>query len=406
MEFEKPREAVEMEEHVDEFLQDEIVPLEQEYDYLLGEDAEMNSIEGTGDDYYLSNEFLNLWEDVRKKSVEAGIYSMYMPERVGGGGLDLLPASIVIEHIENRNPNGLHPYIWNTGTVSEIMLLAYEDDYQRKKYFAPMMEGEKISSFALTEPNHGSDATHLETAAEKEGNEWIINGTKKFIGNAHYSDYVLVFARTSGEPGDTKGITTFIVDRENPGMLVEKVQRAMGIKPPGKLGILNFDECHVPEKQVLGEVDKGITQMLTWIGMGRLAISARAVGRAQWMLDQSIEYAQNRTTFGNKITDYQGVAFQLSEAATAVEQVRLLYRYTAWQRDQGETAVKEQSMCKLQAAELWNDVADMAIQIHGGAGFTRSLPFERQYREARASRIYEGTDEIQKRTIAKQLFKG
>lgn len=405
MDFSEPQVVRQICRTVDNFIEQEIAPLEEEYDRFLGEDSEMHIIEGTGEDYRICNEYVELWQQIREKSAEAGIYTMHMPERVGGGGLGVLSSTIVIEHLENRHPDGFHHLMIAPGTVTEMMLPAYEDEYQREKYFEPMMRGEKLSCFALTEPNHGSDATYMETTAEKEGDEWVVNGVKAFASKGGVSDFLMVHARTSGDPGEHQGITTFLVDNDNPGVIVEKIQRSMGSKQPGRQSIIRFDDCRVPETQVLGEVDEGFTQLIDWIGMGRLTIPATAVGRSQWMLDASIEYAKQREVFEQQISRYQGVAFPLAELATDIQQARLLYRYAAWKVDQDENPVKEASMAKFQGAQVWNDAADLAVQVHGGAGIMRSLPFEREYRESRASRIYEGTDEIQKRTISKQLFK-
>lgn len=403
MDFEVPEVVRQMRRTVDEFIEREIKPLEEEHDRFLGEDAEVEMVDGTGTEYHLCGEFLDLWREIRERSVDAGIYTMHMPESVGGGGLDILPFTVLVEHIENRYPDGFHSLIWDTGTVTEMMLPAYEDDYQRETYFEPMMNGEKLSAFALSEPAHGSDATFMNTTAERDGAEWVIDGEKAFISKGAVADFLMVHARTGGERGDVSGITSFLVDADNPGVSVTKVQRPMGGQP-GRQATLRFDDCRVDGAQVLGEVGEGFSQLIGWIGAGRLTIPASAVGRAQWMLDRSVEYASDRETFGTPIAERQGVAFQLAEAATDIEQTRWLYRYAAWKADRDERMVREQSMAKLRGAQLWNEVADVAVQVHGGAGFMRSLPFEAEYREARAARIYEGTDEIQRRTIAKELF--
>lgn len=407
MDFQESEEVRHIRRTVDDFIDQEIVPLEDEYDQFLGEDAEFNIMEGDGRDYRMCQEYLDLWQEIRERSAEAGIWTMHMPESVGGGGLDILPFTMIVEHIENRSPDGFHPLIWDTGTVTEMMLPAHEDDYQRRTYFEPMMRGETLSAFALTEPDHGSDATYMDTTAERatghEGDEWVIDGQKAFISKGAASDFLMAHARTSGEAGDVSGITSFLVDLDNPGVSIDKVQRPMGGQP-GRQAILNFSDCRVDDRHVLGEVDEGFKQLISWIGAGRLTIPAMSVGRAQWMLDQSVEYAEQRETFSSEIAHYQGVRFPLVDLAADVEQARWTYRYAAWKVDEGKHAVKEQSIAKLRGSQLWNDAADVAMQTHGGAGFMRSLPFEGEYREARAARIYEGTDEIQKRTIARELF--
>jgi alkylation response protein AidB-like acyl-CoA dehydrogenase len=403
MDFSKSQEVRQIYRTIDDFIEKEITPLEQEYNHFLGDDAEMNIIDGPGGDYRMCEEYLDVWEEVRKRSAEAGIYTMHMPEDVGGGGLDILPFAMIVEHIENRDPNGFHPLIWDVGTVSKILVPAYHDEYQCETYFEPVMTGEKLSAFALTEPEHGSDATYMDTSARKSGDAWVINGQKAFVSKGEVCDFLILHARTSGDSGEVSGITSFLIDIDHDGVTVDRVQRPMGGQP-GRQAILHFNDCQIPEENVLGKVGEGFTNLIEWIGDERLCLPAKAVGRAQWLLDRAIEYAKQRETFGKGISEYQGIQFPLAEAATDVEQTRWLYRYAAWKHDRGDRAVKEQSMAKLRGSRLWNEVADVALQVHGGAGFMRSLPIEGQYREARASRIYEGTDEIQKRTIARELF--
>jgi len=227
--------------------------------------------------------------------------------------------------------------------------------------------------------------------------------TKVYITNGPYADFVMVFARTSGDDGDLGGITCFLVDDDNPGFEVGTIHRAMGMTP-GTHAELYFNDCRVTEDQVLGEVDKGFQSAMDWIGGGRINIAAGSVGTAQFLLDMSVEYARERETFDKPIGHRQGISFQLAELATDIEQVRQLYRYAAWKMDNGERARKEESMAKLRGAKLANDAADIAMQVHGGAGFMKELPIERNYRSARVFRIFEGTDEIQKRTIARELI--
>lgn len=403
MNFEIPDEVGMIQKTIDGFVEKEIEPLEDEHARFLGEDREMEIMEGTGTDYRMCDAYLDLWKEIRTRSAEAGIWSMHMPERVGGGGLDALSFILLVEYMENRTPSGLHRLMWDTGTCTAMMIPAYDDDYQREKYFEPMMSGEALGAFALTEPDHGSDATYMDSTAERDDDGWMINGTKAFISKGAVADYSMVFARTSGKRGDTEGITAFLVDADNPGFSVDKVQRSMGGQP-GRQAIVSYTDCHVGDEQVLGEVNKGFAQLIQWIGFGRLKVPAAAVGRSQWLLDQTVEYANQRKTFGKEIARRQGIQFQIAEAATDIEQVRWLTRYAAWKYDQGSKAIKEQSMANLRGSQLWNDVADTALQVHGGAGFMRSLGIEAEYREARGSRIYEGTDEMQRRTIARKTL--
>jgi len=398
MDFSEPSEAVQIKKSIDEFIEQEVAPLEREYDQFLGEDYEKHIVD---DDHRQVPEYREVMETIRQQSVEAGFWGMSMPEEVGGGGVDVLTRAIVGEHLANRPP-GFHQAIFG-GAGGPTPILLECDDWQRERYLDPLMNGEKTTCFALTEPEHGSDPQYMNTTAEKDGDEWVINGNKYWISNGPYADFAKVFARTSGEDGDYHGITCFLVDADNPGYGVERIHRTMGLTP-GNQCELRFDDCRIPEEQILGEVDQGFQTAMEWIGGGRINIAANAVGTAQFLLDLSVEYARNRETFGKPIGHRQGVSFQLADLATDIEQVRQLYRYAAWKMDEGDRARKEESMAKLRGAELANDAADIAMQVHGGAGFMKDLPIERNYRSVRVFRIFEGTDEIQRRTIARELI--
>jgi len=398
MDFEEPAEARQIERAIDDFIEAEVAPLEEAHPEFLGEDYERHIVD---DDHRQVPEYREIVETIRGKAVEAGFYGMSMPESVGGGGVDILTRGIVGEHVANRPP-GFHGAIFGgAGGPTPILLAADED--QREAYVEPLMAGEVTTCFALTEPDHGSDPHYMDTTAERDGDEWVLDGTKYWITNAPYADFAMVFARTSGEDGDYEGITCFLVDADNPGYSVGKIHRTMGLTP-GSQGELRFDDCRVGYDQVLGEVDQGFATAMSWIGGGRINIAAASVGTAQFLLDHAIEHARSRETFGKPIGHRQGISFQLADLATEIEQVRWLYRYAAWKIDRGDRARKEESMAKLRGAELYNDAADVAMQVHGGAGFMKDNPVEREYRNARVMRIFEGTDEIQRRTIARELI--
>ena len=398
MDFSEPSEAVQIKKALDDFIEREVEPLEREYDQFLGEDYERHVVD---DDYWQVPEYRKVQETIRKKSVEAGFYGMSMPEEVGGGGIDVLTRGIVGEHLSNRPPGFHNAVLGGAGGPTPILLAC--TDEQREEYLVPLMAGEITTCFALTEPAHGSDPHYMDSTAEKDGDEWVINGNKYWITNGPYADFAMVFARTSGEKGDYNGITCFLVDADTPGYAVERIHRTMGLTPGGQCE-LRFDDVRVGEEDVLGEVDQGFQTAMNWIGGGRINIAASSVGSAQYLLDLAVDYARERETFGKPIGHRQGVSFQLADLATDIEQVRQLYRYAAWKIDNGERARKEESMAKLRGAKLYNDAADVAMQVHGGAGFMKDLPIERDYRTARVFRIFEGTDEIQKRTIARELI--
>jgi alkylation response protein AidB-like acyl-CoA dehydrogenase len=398
MDFSEPEEATQIRRALDDFIEQEVAPLEAEHPEFLGEDYERHIVD---EDHYQVPEYREVVEEVRRKSVEAGFYGMDMPEEVGGGGVDLVTSAIVTEHLANRPP-GFHSAILGGAGGPTKVLLACTDE-QRERYLDPLMDGEVTTCFALTEPEHGSDPHYMDTTAEKDGDEWVIDGEKYWITNAPYADFAMVFARTSGEKGDYGGITCFLVDADAPGYEVEKVHRTMGLTPGGQAQ-LRLDGVRVGEDQVLGEVDQGFGTAMSWIGGGRIKIAANAVGTAQFLLDTAVEYARDRETFGKPIGHRQGVSFQIADLATDVEQVRQLYRYAAWKIRSGDRARVEESMAKLRGAELANHAADVAMQVYGGAGFMKDAPIEREYRSARVLRIFEGTDEIQRRTIARELI--
>lgn len=401
MSFEPSSEVELIKDQISEFIAQEVEPLEDEYDQFLGEDAERHIVD---DDERLVDEYLDLQDEIHQKSREAGFYTMHMPEDVGGGGLNMLEYTMIREHIFNRNPRGFHRMIQDPGSVNWALISCYDDDYQREKYFEPVMDAEKHMSFALTEPEHGSDATWMDATGEKDGDEWVLNGSKAYIGNAPYCDFVMVFVRTSGDDGDFMGITGFLVDKDNPGLEVGKIHRTMGSQT-GTHSFLHFNDCRVGEEQMMGDEGAGLMEMgMEWIGAGRLLIPASSVGRCQWMFDQCVGYAEDRKTFGKEIGRRQFVQGMLTEMRVDIEQVRWLYRYAAWKFDQGHLPRWLSAANKLRGSQLWDDVSDHAVQIHGGAGYTKSLPFEREYRDSRLYRIVEGTDEIQKRNIAQYFI--
>lgn len=399
MDFSVPQEAKQINRAIDEFIEQEVKPLEADNPEFFQEDRDRNIVD---DDHSQRPEYRELVETVKRKSAEAGYYGMEMPTEVGGGGVDILPRAIVGEHVANR-PAGLHDHavLGTEGGPTPILMACTER--QREKFLYPLMDAEISTAFALTEPEHGSDPQFMDTAAKRDGNEWIINGKKYWISNGPHADFVMVFARTSGEDGKIAGITCFLVEADNPGYDVGKIHRTMGLTP-GMQSELVFDDCRVSEDQILGEVGEGFQMAMEWIGGGRLNIAAHTVGKAQYLLDLAVDYAEERETFDKPLKSRQGITFPLADLATDVEQTRQLYRYAAWKMDQGQYARKEESMAKLRGAELYNKAADVAMQIYGGAGFMKSLPIEHEYRAARVFRIFEGTDEIQKRTIANELF--
>ncbi|WP_247420371.1 acyl-CoA dehydrogenase family protein [Halomarina salina] len=402
MDFEEPAAATDLKDELSAFIEREIEPLEEDHERFLGPDAERHIFD---ENFEQVPEYLDLKETIRKRAAEADFWGMSMPESVGGRGVDTLTSAIVSEFLENRPP-GFHTYaVQGAGGGPTPILLAC-DEAQREEYLDPLMAGEKTTCFALTEPDHGSDPNFLETTAERvsgpAGDEWVIDGEKSWISNGPYADFAMVFARTSGDAGEVGGISCFLVDADTPGFEVGDVHRPMGHAwvAPSKL---RFDDCRVGDDQLLGDEGAGFYQAMNWIGNARLNVAAGCVGSAEFLVEKALDYAEDRETFGKPLVERQGISFPLAEVATDVERTRQLYRYAAWKVDDDRDARKEIAMAKLSAATLENRAADVAMQVHGGSGYSRREPIEERYRTSRGKRLTEGTDEMQKQTIVGEL---
>jgi alkylation response protein AidB-like acyl-CoA dehydrogenase len=398
MDFSEPERATRLKSELEEFIEAEVRPLEEEHERFLGPDAERHIFD---DDFRQVPEYLDLKETIRKKAAEAGFWGMTMPEAVGGRGVDTLTDAIVAEFLANR-PAGLHTYaVRGAGGGPTPILLACNEG-QRERYLEPLMAGEATTCFALTEPEHGSDPNFLETTAEKDGDEWVIDGKKAWVSNAPYADFAMVFARTSGEPGEIRGISCLLVDTDTEGVEVGKIHRPMGHAWVAPAELI-FEDCRVGEDALLGEEGEGFFQAMDWIGSARLGVAAGCVGSADFLVREAVKCAEGRETFGQPLIERQGISFPLAEVAMDVERTRQLYRYAAWKVDNGEDARKEVAMAKLAAANLEQRAADIAMQVHGGEGYSRRGPVEERFRTARGKRLTEGTDEMQKRTIVQEL---
>ena len=266
-----------------------------------------------------------------------------------------------------------------------------------------MASGNRIGAFALTEPAAGSHATNLKMTAVKSGDRYILNGTKHYITNADVADIFTVMAVTDKEKG-AKGITSFIVEKGFPGFQVGSTERKMGLRGSHSAELI-FENCEVPLDNVLGEVGQGYVNALKILANGRAGLAARNLGSCQYLLDSSIQYALEREQFDVPIIEHQAVSHMIAEMAMEIEALRSFTYRVAWMVDQGEKIIKEAAMLKLFGSEVYNRVADKAVQIHGGLGYIRDFPIERFFRDARITRIYEGTSEIQKNIIKGQLKK-
>jgi len=280
----------------------------------------------------------------------------------------------------------------------------YGTKEQKIKFLAPFARGEKIGCYALTEPQAGSNAAALATRAVRQGDRYVVNGTKAWITNGGVADAALVYVNTDPAKGE-KGITALVVERGTPGFRVGKEEKKMGIHATACTE-LSFTDCEVPAANRIGNEGEGYKVALSTLDAGRIGIAAQATGIAQGAFDQALAYAHERQAFGHPIADFQAIQFMLADMATEIDAARLLVRKAAWKQDTGARFSMEASIAKLFASELATRVTHKAMQIHGGNGYSREYPVERMYRDARITEIYEGTSEIQRLVIAAAVLKG
>ncbi|MEJ7690587.1 MAG: acyl-CoA dehydrogenase family protein [Nocardioidaceae bacterium] len=324
----------------------------------------------------------------------SGFWGVLTPQEYGGMGLGAVMTALV----ECELGRSFVPFKFG-GYADNILYDANAD--QREMYLLPTIAGERLSCFAITEPGAGSDAKAIRTSAYLDGDEWVINGEKTFITGGNTADFCMVFAVTDKEKRANGGVTCFLVDRDQ-GWTSSYID-TMGEWGPASL---TFDNVRVPQSAVLGEVGHGFDLAMRWIGQGRYLLPARALGACERMVEMAMDHARTRTTFGHPIAERQAIQWMIADSAVEIEALRWLVLSAAWQVDQGSDSRHAQSMAKLYGGIKANEIVDKMLQVHGGMGYTRELPLERWYRELRLLRIYEGTDEIQRRTISRNLLEG
>ncbi|HEY9313829.1 acyl-CoA dehydrogenase family protein [Williamsia sp.] len=352
------------------------------------------------------------WEDLlgqmRRLADDAGWLRFALPTEVGGRGGSNLDMAVIREHLAHKGL-GLHNDLQNESSIVgnfpfAHMLLAHGTTAQQDEFLEPMIRGEARIGFGLTEPDHGSDATWMETTARKVGGSWIINGGKRFNSGMHNATHDVVFARTSGKDGDAGGITAFFVPTDTPGFSVDFQWWTFNM--PTDHAEVTITDVRVPDSAIFGVEGEGLAVAQTFVHENRIRQAASGVGAAQFCIDRSVEYARERVTFGAPLSSRQAIQFPLVELHTEAEMVRGLVRKTAWEMDRiPHMEISDRvSMCNYRANRLVCDAADQAIQVHGGMGYTRHMPFEHIYRHHRRYRITEGSDEVQIRKIAGYLF--
>lgn len=341
-------------------------------------------------------------ERIIQLSKEMGLFGLSIPEEYGGLGINMVGKCALYEEI-GATHNGYTTLIGAHTGIGTVGIVEMGNEQQKRKYLPDMASGERLGAFALTEPQAGSHATNLKTTAVKKGDKYMLNGLKHYITNATKADVFTVMAVTDPEKG-AKGITSFIVEKGFPGFQVGAVEKKMGLHGSHSAEVI-MEDCEVPVENVLGSEGQGYVNALKILANGRAGLAARNLGSSQHLLDLSVRFAKERVQFGKPIIEHQAVAHMLSEMAVDVEVLRSFMYRVAWMVDQGQQVIKEAAMVKLFGSEVYNRVADKALQVHGGIGYIADYPIERYYRDARIARIYEGTSEIQKNIIAGRLSK-
>ena len=339
--------------------------------------------------------------DLIDQMADLGLMGMPFPEEYGGAGLDYHAYAIGLEEI-SRGSGGLGTVVAAHTSLAGNMVYEFGDKDQRRAYLAPLNEGDDIGAFALSEAGAGSDVAAMDTVAEADGDEYVLNGGKLWTSNGSVADTVVVFAKTDPDAG-REGISAFVVrPDEDDGFHVEGTEKKLGDKgcPTAEL---RFDDMRVPADRRLGEEGEGFVQALKTLNGGRITIAARGVGIARAALDDALAYAQDRDQFGRAIGDFQAIEHKLADMDTELQAARLLMHRAADRKMRGEDYVKHAAQAKLKASEVGREVANEAIQIHGGYGYTTDFPVERYYRDAKLNEIYEGTSEILRNTIADRL---
>jgi alkylation response protein AidB-like acyl-CoA dehydrogenase len=340
------------------------------------------------------------WENI-KKMAELGLMGVTVPEEYGGAGMDSLALVLVIEEVSRACAS--------TGVITAVQnslgcypLLAYGTEEQKRKYLPSIASGKKIAAYALTEAGSGSDAAAMRTTCRLDGDHWVLNGSKNWITNSTAAEVYMVYA-TKDESLKHKGICCFIVEKGTPGFSIGKHEETMGVRASGTCP-LTFDNVRVPKANLLGEEGKGFNIAMATLDSGRVGIGAQAVGIAQAALDHAIRYSKERQQFGKAISEFQLVQEMLVSMATEIEAARLLVWQAAMKRDSGEKYTKEASMAKWFASEVAVKAALNSIQVHGGYGYSKEYPVERLLRDSKITQLYEGTSEVQKLVIARQLL--
>jgi alkylation response protein AidB-like acyl-CoA dehydrogenase len=409
VDFTLPPELTDFLTRLDEFIEREIKPLEEENIQFFDHRREWKRTDWENGGVH-THEWIELLGEMRRRADAAGFFRYALPKRMGGQDGTNLAMAVIRDHLAAKGL-GLHNDLqMESSVVGNLVLPLILDEFgtdeQKDQFLDASITGEQAFAFNLTEPDHGSDATWLETHATRDGGDWVINGAKRFASGVNFASHAIVFARTSGEPGKAEGITAFIVPTDDPGYEIPYFHWTFNMPTDHAEVVLN--DVRVPDSAILGEKGHGLDTALFFVHENRIRQAASGVGAADYCVRESIAYARERKTFGKPLAERQAIQWPLVELATDVELLRGLVRKTAHEMDEAGDRVSgvshKVSMCNFRANRLVCDAADRAMQVHGGIGYTRHKPFEHIYRHHRRYRITEGSEEIQIRNVAGHLF--
>jgi alkylation response protein AidB-like acyl-CoA dehydrogenase len=340
--------------------------------------------------------------DILARLGELGFMGILIPQEYGGSGLGYIEYITVVEELSRVDGSvGISVAAHNSLCTGHIFTFGTED--QKKRFVVPLAQGEKIGAWSLTEPEAGSDAAGTQTTARLDGDQWILNGQKTFTTHGTYGDICVAMAMTDKSAGH-HGISAFIVEKGTTGFSAGKKENKLGLRASDTSTVI-FEDCRIPKDNLLGQAGHGFVDALTVLDGGRISIAALALGMAQGAYEASLNYSQQRKQFGKTISAFQGIQFKLADMATEIDAARLLTQRAAWMKDQGMKTTLESSMAKLHASEVAVRVANECVQIHGGYGYIKDYPAEKFYRDVKLCTIGEGTSEIQRLVIARELLK-
>jgi alkylation response protein AidB-like acyl-CoA dehydrogenase len=346
------------------------------------------------------DEAQRLPREIFTKMGELGLMGVLFPEEYGGAGMGYVEYATVIEEIARVDGSiGLSVAAHNSLCTNHIF--QYGSEAQRKKYVTPLARGERLGAWGLTEPSSGSDASGMKTTAMRRDGGWVINGSKNFITHGISADVCVVIAITNREMR-SRGISAFVVEKGTKGFIAGKKENKLGMRASETASII-FEDCWIPEENLIGETGRGFVNAMQVLDGGRISIAALALGIAQGAYESALKYSQERKQFGQAIFDFQGIQFKLADMATQIDAARLLTLRAAWMKDNKRQTTRESAMAKLYASEIAVKVAEEAIQIHGGYGYTKDYPPEKYWRDSKLCTIGEGTSEVQRLVIARQL---